>query len=220
LQILKDQYAGLGETLQRPAGLVDLPEKSGNILREAWTTTTQVNFCAAAFPTVGETHQDSAALTVLAGVLRNGYLHGEIREKGGAYGGGAVHDSSNGIFRFYSYRDPRLEETFGSFRDSVDWLLSSQLDFAQVEESILSIIGSLDSPGSPAGEARHAFHQSLQGRSLEHRKHYRESILSVSVADIRRVTETYLTRESSQVVITSQSHVQRLADQGFEIQRL
>ncbi|KXS47524.1 MAG: peptidase M16C associated domain-containing protein, partial [Marinobacter sp. T13-3] len=79
--------------------------------REVWLTSTQVNFCAKAYPTVPVDHPDAAALTVLGGFLRNGYLHRAIREKGGAYGGGAGQDSVTGVFRFFSYRDPRLGET-------------------------------------------------------------------------------------------------------------
>lgn len=39
----------------------------------------------------------------MAALLRNKYLHREIREKGGAYGGGAKTDS-HGALTFYSYR--------------------------------------------------------------------------------------------------------------------
>ncbi len=66
----------------------------------AWLYNTQVNFCATAYPTVPAAHEDAAALTVLGGFLRNGYLHGAIREQGGAYGGGATQDSSSASFRF------------------------------------------------------------------------------------------------------------------------
>ena len=55
---------------------------------------------AKAFKTVVVNHEDAAALTVLAGVLRNGFLHGAVRETGGAYGGGASHDATNAIFAF------------------------------------------------------------------------------------------------------------------------
>ncbi|MEX2366423.1 MAG: insulinase family protein, partial [Pseudohongiellaceae bacterium] len=78
-----------------------IPAKEFNILpgkssgNQAWLLNTQVNFCAMAFPTVAETHSDSAALTVLAGVLGNSYLHGAIREQGGAYGAGAGHDTGS-----------------------------------------------------------------------------------------------------------------------------
>ena len=89
--------------------------------REIWAANTQVNFCAKAFPTVPVEHEDAAALTVLGGFLRNGYLHTAIREQGGAYGGGASQDSSIGAFRMYSYRDPRLEGTLDDFDTAIEW---------------------------------------------------------------------------------------------------
>ena len=58
-----------------------------------WITGSQVCFCAEAFPTVDSSHEDAPALSVLGTVLRNGYLHSAIREKGGAYGAGAMQDS-------------------------------------------------------------------------------------------------------------------------------
>ncbi|MBT6579995.1 MAG: peptidase M16, partial [Cellvibrionales bacterium] len=61
--------------------------------RELWLCNTQVNFCAKAYQTVNGGHEDAPALTVLGGVLRNGFLHTTIREQGGAYGGGASQDS-------------------------------------------------------------------------------------------------------------------------------
>jgi Zn-dependent M16 (insulinase) family peptidase len=174
-------------------------------LHQAWITTTEVNHCAEVFPTVAENHADSAALTVLAGILRNGYLHRAIREQGGAYGGGATHDGSNGLFRFYSYRDPNLESTFDAFRESIQWVLSSDIPFDLVEESILGIVSSIDAPGSPAGEARQAFHQSLFGRTNDHRETIRRRVIETTVDDIKRVAETYLTYPSSRAVITGNS---------------
>jgi Zn-dependent M16 (insulinase) family peptidase len=158
----------------------------------AWVTNTQVNFCAKAFPTVAPSHQDSAALTVLAGVLRNGFLHRAIREQGGAYGGGASHDPTNGVFRFYSYRDPRFIETLNDFDKSVEWLMSKPLDERALEESVLGVIGSMDKPGSPAGEAKQEFYNRLYGRTPEQRRHYRNSILAVTLDDLYRVADQYL----------------------------
>ncbi|MCW8885521.1 MAG: insulinase family protein, partial [Motiliproteus sp.] len=84
-------------------------------VKQLWTTSTQVNFCAKAYPTVPVEHEDAPALSVLGGFLRNGFLHRSIREQGGAYGGGAGQDSASASFRFFSYRDPRLEETLSDF---------------------------------------------------------------------------------------------------------
>ncbi|MEE4191014.1 MAG: insulinase family protein [Halieaceae bacterium] len=174
--------------------------------REIWVANTQVNFCAHAYPTVPVGHEDAAALTVLGGFLRNGYLHTAIREKGGAYGGGASQDSSVGAFRFFSYRDPRLGETLTDFEQSVRWLLDKQHEADALEQAILGVIGSLDRPSSPAGEAKQDFHNRLFGRDHAHREAFRRRILEVSLDDLRRVTETYLRPEHASVaVITSQS---------------
>ena len=98
---------------------------------ELWLTNTQVNFCARAYPTVPVEHPDAAPLTVLGGVMRNGFLHRAIREQGGAYGGGASQDSGIAAFRFYSYRDPRLAETLQDFDASISWMLESTHDTAR-----------------------------------------------------------------------------------------
>ncbi|MDG1443899.1 MAG: insulinase family protein [Pseudomonadales bacterium] len=180
-------------------------------LRQAWITTTQVNYCARAFKTVPENHADSAALTILGGVLRNGYLHRTIREQGGAYGGGASHDSTNGIFRFYSYRDPRLQATFDDFSAAVDWVVNSPVTFSDVEQSILGVISSIDSPASPAGEARQVFYNDLFGRSEVYRQQRRSELLKVTIDDVRRVAEAYLTGEPVDVVVTNERSARDLA---------
>ena len=102
-------------------------------------------------------HDDAPALTVLSALLRNGFLHRTIREQGGAYGGGASHDANIGAFRFFSYRDPRFGETLDDFDAAITWFLDNRHDSSALEEAILGVIGSIDKPGSPAGEARKHF---------------------------------------------------------------
>jgi presequence protease len=170
---------------------------------ELWVTNTQVNFCARAYPTVAEQHPDAAVLTVLGGFLRNGFLHRAIREQGGAYGGGASHDAGIAAFRFYSYRDPRLAETLRDFDRAVSWMLDTQHQHRALEEAILGVIGSMDKPSSPAGEAKQHFHNRLFGRSHATREQFRQRVLEVTLNDLRRVTETYLKPElASTAVVT------------------
>ena len=177
---------------------------------QAWVTTSQVNFCASAFATVPEDHVDAPALSVLAGVLRNGYLHKVLREQGGAYGGGAGHDSANGVFRFYSFRDPNLSTTFEAFQESVAWLLRTDIGFDLIEESILGIISGLDAPGSPAGAARQAFHNDLFGRSAQHRQKVRQAILGVGIEDVKRVAWQYLQGPGARAVVCHESSAREL----------
>ncbi|MFK8019695.1 MAG: insulinase family protein [Pseudomonadales bacterium] len=172
--------------------------------RMAWQTNTQVNFCAKAFPTVNTNHEDAAALTVLAGFLRNGFLHRAVREQGGAYGGGASHDSANACFRFYSYRDPRLVDTMNDFDGAVDWLLNTKHEWQSVEEAILGVVSSLDKPGSPAGEAKQQFHNELFGRTPEQRELFRSRILAVKADDLKAVGERWLSKpEAASIAVVS-----------------
>jgi len=189
------------------------PDKIRQTKKQLWIANTQVNFCAKAYPTVSSDHPDAAALTILGGFLRNGYLHRAIREQGGAYGGGASQDSNIAAFRFYSYRDPRLEETLDDFDKAIEWLLETDHDEQQLEEAILGVISSLDKPGSPAGEAKQAFHNNLFGRTPKQRRAFRQRILNVSLADLKRVTETYLKPELASIaLISNQANTEQLSD--------
>ncbi len=190
-------------------------------LHQAWSTSTQVNFCAKAYPTVAPEHPDAPALMVLAGFLRNNFLHRAVREQGGAYGGGASFDPDSGAFRFYSYRDPRLTETLADFDKSIEWLLENDHEWRLVEEAILGIISSIDKPGSPAGEAKKTFHGKLHGRTPEQRRRFRARILEVQQDDLKRVAASYLKPElASTVVISDPSTVAKNEGLGLEIIKL
>lgn len=178
-------------------------EKVRQPVRQLWQTNTQVNFCAKAYPSVPTDHPDAAALTVLGGFLRNGFLHRAIREQGGAYGGGASQDSNVAAFRFYSYRDPRLTETLNDFDASIKWLLETEHEPEQLEQAILGVMGSLDKPGSPAGEAKHDFHNNLFGRTPEQQRRFRARILGVTLDDLKRVAKTYLKPELASIAVVT-----------------
>ncbi len=186
-------------------------------VKKAWLTSTQVNFCAKSFRTVMGAHPDVAPLTVLGGFLRNGYLHRAIREQGGAYGGGATFDSSIGAFRFYSYRDPRLVETLEDFDASLEWLATTEHTEEALEEAVLGVIGSMDKPGSPAGEAQGDFFIQLHGRTKENREKFRAQILSVTIEQLQSVAKRYLIQENESVaVISSSNQKEALVSLGFD----
>lgn len=186
-------------------------------VKQLWTTSTQVSFCAKAYPTVPVDHEDSAPLTILGDFLRNGFLHRAVREQGGAYGSGAGQDSGEAVFRFFSYRDPRLTETLDDFDGSVSWLLENDHDEAKLEEAILGVVSSIDKPGSPAGEAKGAYHSTLFGRTPEHRRAFRQRILNVKIDDLKRVAEKYLKPELASIAaVTSVEKAKGLDDQ-FEV---
>ncbi|HET8729678.1 MAG TPA: insulinase family protein [Moraxellaceae bacterium] len=186
----------------------------------AWLANTQVQFCARAYAAVPLEHADAAPLMLLGGVLRNGFLHGAIREKGGAYGGGAGYDSNACAFRFYSYRDPRLEETLRDFDASVQWLLNEKHEPRQLEEAVLGVISDMDKPMSPSGEARVAYHNQLYGRTPEQRRRTRERILAVTLDDLRRVGERYLTTQAVTAVVMPASRASAAEALGLRVEKL
>lgn len=186
-------------------------------VREAWNVNTQVNFCAKAYATVPYQHPDAPALMVLSQFLRHGYLHRALREQGGAYGGGATYDNDTGAFRFYSYRDPRLEETLMDFDASLNWLQNHSHDPRTLEEAILTIINRIDRPLSPAGEAISAFFSQLHGRTPEKRRAFRQRILQVSLEDLQAVAQKYLQPAQANVAVLSDAkQLEKVSDLGLE----
>ncbi|NRB39577.1 MAG: insulinase family protein [Pseudomonadales bacterium] len=223
----KDQFPAIQQTIKQlwPAHHTEQnrfkPEAVREQVREAWMVNSQVNFCAKSYPTVPVEHDDSAALTVLGNFLSNGFLHSNIREAGGAYGGGAGQDSNIAAFRFYSYRDPRLTETLNDFDAAINWMKDNSHKPAQLEEAILGVISSLDKPASPAGEAKQAFHNDLFGRSESQRQAFRHRILAVKVEDLIRVSETYLKPENASIAVISNKDSQsELEALGLELHSL
>lgn len=172
----------------------------------AWLTNTQVNFCARAYRAVPEAHPDAPTLAVLARYLSDGYLHPAIRERGGAYGGGAQYDADSMTFRFFSYRDPRLAGTLADFDRALPWLYENG-DDQRLEESILGVIRNLDNPRSPAGTALRAFFDELDLRTPAFRKAFREAVLGTTIDQVREVAARYLDpRTAATGAVTDAGH--------------
>jgi len=130
-------------------------------------------------------------LSVIGRYLQDGFLHGAIREQGGAYGAGAAYDADSATFRFFSYRDPRGGETLDDFDRALDWFAADH-DAQRLEESILGTIRALDQPRSPAGEAERAFTNVLFGRDDAARARFRAQVLAADHATLHAAAARYL----------------------------
>lgn len=112
-----------------------------------------VSFSSLSMATEPYTSNDSASLTVLARLLTTSYLHREIREKNGAYGGGATYSALDGIWGFYSYRDPKSLETIDTYRKAITEIACKGVfETRELEEAKLAIFQGLDAPVSAASE--------------------------------------------------------------------
>ena len=184
-----------------------------------WITGAQVTYCAEAFPTVDFFHNDAPALSVLGAVLRNGYLHTAIREKGGAYGSGAMQDSNNKVFKFFSYRDPRCAETFQDFKKSREWSLKN-ISQEQLDEGILGIISSIDKPLSPFGEAMSDFSMNLDRKNIKKRLEIRAKVKACTIDDLVNVSQKYLFNESKKSVIAGENYIEEMKSLNFKIKNI
>nr|KAF6501925.1 pitrilysin metallopeptidase 1 [Molossus molossus] len=147
-----------------------------------------VNYVGECVRTAPYTDPDHASLKILARLMTAKFLHTEIREKGGAYGGGAKL-SHSGIFTFYSYRDPRSTETFQSFAKAVDWAKSGKFSQQDIDEAKLSVFSAVDAPVAPSDKGLDHF---LYGLSDELKQAHREQLFAVHREGLVDVSNKYL----------------------------
>lgn len=150
-----------------------------------------VNFCARVVPTVPYTDPDYAKLRVLSRFITSKYLHPVVREQNGAYGGGALL-TLDGVFNFYSYRDPNSLVTLDVFDETAEWMSKNAhlVDEQNLFEAKLSILQQMDQPIAEYMKGVDLF---LYGLSYDIWKTQRERVLAVKKDDLLKVCQKYLT---------------------------
>lgn len=190
IQLNKQNITSFADTL-----LPALPSTTLNdtallpVEKTYFTLPFQVSYIGVALPGVPYTHADTGALQILANLLSHKYLHREIREKGGAYGGGASYNPLDSVFTFYSYRDPNPSNSLKAVSTVGEWALEHKWTDRDVEEAKLSIFQGIDAPLSPRSEISGEF---VNGVTNEMRQARRTSLLDVKVEDVKRVAKQYL----------------------------
>ena len=204
------QTAAIGESAALPAAKASIkliqnqfPDTEANgfhappisvddgIIREGWSTTSAVSFVAQAFETVRMTHADAPALSVISKILRSMYLHREIREKGGAYGGFAIYNPEDGLFCFGSYRDPHIISTLNVYQQVADFIRSTIYGEEDVKEAVLQVCSEIDKPDPPGPAARKAFYRKIISLSDDMRGQFKNKLLSLTRKHIQRAAEAY-----------------------------
>lgn len=155
----------------------------------------QVSYVGAATQGADYFSKDAAALQVLSSLLTHRYLHTEIREKGGAYGGGASYNARDSVFTMYSYRDPSPENTLKTMQGIGNWAAAQKWTQRDVEEGTISVFQSVDAPISPRAEITYEYGSNL---SDEQRQLRRELLLSVTPQDLQAASDKYLSNFGTQ----------------------
>lgn len=179
-----------------PEAPLTAPETTGAWFSEStydgWITSAPVAYVARVFRTTTYNHPDAPGLAVLSRLLRAGYLHREIRERGGAYGGLVSNDPLSGLLSLVSYRDPHISRTLQVFHDAAEWAAAGRFDQNDIKEAVLSCFSDIDRPNSPAGRAYREFNCLQQGLSREIRQSFREGLLTCNRQMLMSLADRYL----------------------------
>eukprot|EP00041_Stephanoeca_diplocostata_P018598 m.390374 g.390374 ORF g.390374 m.390374 type:complete len:157 (+) comp21058_c0_seq3:2860-3330(+) len=132
--------------------------------------------------------------------------------RAGAYGGGA--GLNNGLFQFFSYRDPNTLATLHAFDNAIEWAVEGGATEADIVEAKLGIFQGMDAPVSPSNRGNRLFASGITDEMVQTR---REQLLDVTAADVARVAATYLSSDalSANVIIgteTEAAHFEQNSD--------
>ena len=164
--------------------------------REGWGTSTSVSFVAKTLKTVRMDHEDAPRLSVISKILRSLFLHREIREKGGAYGGFALYNIENGLFSFASYRDPHILETLNVFERASAFITSGEYQDEDIKEAILQVCSDIDKPDPPGPAAKKSFYRKIISMKDEDRRRFKKRLLVLKKKDVVETARRYFGADS------------------------
>lgn len=127
-------------------------------------------------------------LRVARSLLSYGYLWGEVRVQGGAYGVGLI-VRNNGNVGFYSYRDPSPERTLGIYRKAADFLRSYAKSGEDLTTFIIGAVGDASPLTTPKLKGVIAITRYLRGVGIEDERRLRREMLSTNPEALMRVAD-------------------------------
>lgn len=198
-QIITEKSSPSDNNVYVPSeSIYEVKQSKANSKRALFKMPFQVRYVSKSFPSVCYEHVDHAPLTILSRLLSSKYLHEHVRERGGAYGGGAQASPSH--FDFYSYRDPNLSQTLQVFDDSISWARDGSFSDTDVSEAQLATFQRVDAPVAPGQRGTRSF---VAGISEGAFAAYRKRLLGVKKEDLVRVAREYLKGEGAVCVLGS-----------------
>ena len=154
------------------------------VRNEAFVVPTDICYAAVGWDRrqLGEPH--SGAWLVAARALSYDYLWNEVRVKGGAYGVG-FQALRTGNLRFYSYRDPHLDETLERFSESCGWLARFEPSREDLDGFIVATVAKIDAPVKAREVVRRQMGDHFSGRTTADRRRVRQQVVEASAQDVQ-----------------------------------
>lgn len=160
------------------------------VKNEAFIVPSDITYTAIGFDRrlLGEGRYTGSWL-VASRALSYDYLWNEVRVKGGAYGCG-FQTTRQGNTRFYSYRDPHIDETVDRFMQAGSWLSSFDPSESEMCGYVVSTTASFDAPVKTREMIRRQDGQFMAGYTPEDRMRIRNEVVATTPQDLRQLGET------------------------------
>jgi Zn-dependent M16 (insulinase) family peptidase len=188
---------------RRAVRAVDVPQA------EALLVPSDVSYVATATRGAYLGSPDHVYEQILAHILHTGHLWETIRMKGGAYGAGATASGLDGVFDFWSYRDPHIARTIEVFRGSIEHFATHDIAEDELELAIIGVTGRHIRPMSPGRKSIVALRRKLYHITDELRATNHQILLGATPAKVRQTADRLhgSMAQSSIVVVAGRSAI-------------
>ena len=214
LAAFREASSPFGGAAAAPVLTVPAPEDG----HEAFVVASDVTYTACGWDRrlLGEPY--GGAWLLASRILSYDFLWTEVRVKGGAYGAG-FQTTRSGSSRFYSYRDPRIDETVERFRTSGDWLAGVfNPTESEMDGYVVSTVASLDAPAKARELLRRQDGLYFSGATLEDRARVREEVRAAGIDDVRALASSVdAIAGAGPVCCFGNGEVIRASGEGFNV---
>lgn len=214
LAAFREASSPFGGMAGAPVLTVPAPEDG----HEAFVVASDVTYTACGWDRrlLGEPY--GGAWLLASRILSYDFLWTEVRVKGGAYGAG-FQTTRSGSSRFYSYRDPRIDETVERFRTSGDWLAGVfNPTESEMDGYVVSTVASLDAPAKARELLRRQDGLYFSGATLEDRARVREEVCAAGIDDVRALASSVdAIAGAGPVCCFGNGEVIRASGEGFNV---
>ncbi|WP_288220388.1 insulinase family protein [uncultured Adlercreutzia sp.] len=214
LVAFREASSPFGGAAAAPVLTVPAPEDG----HEAFVVASDVTYTACGWDRrlLGESY--GGAWLLASRILSYDFLWTEVRVKGGAYGAG-FQTTRSGSSRFYSYRDPRIDETVERFRTSGDWLAGVfNPTESEMDGYVVSTVASLDAPAKARELLRRQDGLYFSGATLEDRARVREEVRAAGMDDVRALASSVdAIAGAGPVCCFGNGEVIRASGEGFNV---
>ena len=178
------QCAGITAGTGKAPAALKIPKPK--VRNEAFIVPTDVCYASTGFDRRSLGAPYTGVWQIAARVLSYDYLWNEVRVKGGAYGAG-FQAARSGTVRFYSYRDPHLDETLERFNGTPAWLAAFDPAPEEMDGYMVSTVAGFDAPLKERMQIRRQDGDFLSGRTPEARAQTRAEMIEATPEKLREL---------------------------------